>query len=274
MSKIGNMLSLDEQYNAALDLLRRVNPRDVAKNLTMLCQQNQELAEELLSTVDQPLLVKTDAKVGKQFLCCDYNRDGDSYRSPHTDEFFPPVEDAIPLPANLRKLEVTANDAFDTYRELYYQGGLSSCYLWEQEDNSEGLAGVVLFQKQQQQSKWNSVHVFEATGGAKGQFTYRLTSTVMLDISTMKAKNAIHTDLAGSLTRQLERDMAIEQPVDHIANVGTLVEELENKLRHLLNEVYFGKMRDVLGDIRSSTDVNDQKQRQTAQKDLMARYLK
>lgn len=268
------MPSLDEQYDAALDLLRRVNPRDVAKNLTTLCQQNQELAEELLSTVDQPLLVKTDAKVGKQFLCCDYNRDGDSYRSPHTDKFIPPVEDAIPLPADLRKLEVTANDAFDTYRELYYEGGLSSCYLWEHEDDSESLAGVALFQKQQQQSTWNSVHVFEATEGAKGKFTYRLTSTVMLDISTKKAKNALHTDLAGSLTRQVERDMTIEQPIDHIANVGTLVEEMENKLRHLLNEVYFGKMRDVLGDIRSSTDVNDEKQRQTAQKDMMAGYLK
>jgi hypothetical protein len=41
-------------------------------------------------------------------------------------------------------LETSANDAFDTYRELYYEGGVSSVYLW---DLDEGFAGVVLIKK-------------------------------------------------------------------------------------------------------------------------------
>ena len=40
----------------------------------------EDVAEDLLSNVDQPLQVAKDSKLGKQYLLCDYNRDGDSYR--------------------------------------------------------------------------------------------------------------------------------------------------------------------------------------------------
>jgi F-actin capping protein, beta subunit. len=36
------------------------------------------------------------------------------------------------------------NEAFDVYRELYYEGGVSSVYLWNLDD---GFAGVVLLKK-------------------------------------------------------------------------------------------------------------------------------
>lgn len=40
------------------------------------------------------------------------------YRSPWSNEYDPPLEDGtVPTP-KLRKLEITANEAFDTYREL------------------------------------------------------------------------------------------------------------------------------------------------------------
>ena len=39
-----------------------------------------ELCEDLLSSVDQPLKIARDKTVGKDYLLCDYNRDGDSYR--------------------------------------------------------------------------------------------------------------------------------------------------------------------------------------------------
>lgn len=39
------------------------------------------LCEDLLSSVDQPLKITQDKAVGKDYLLCDYNRDGDSYRS-------------------------------------------------------------------------------------------------------------------------------------------------------------------------------------------------
>ena len=36
--------------------------------------------EDLLSSVDQPLKIARDKQTGKDYLLCDYNRDGDSYR--------------------------------------------------------------------------------------------------------------------------------------------------------------------------------------------------
>ncbi len=46
----------------------------------------------------------------------------------------------------VRKMEVRANEAFDVYRELYYEGGVSSVYFWNLDD---GFAGVVLLKKGQ-----------------------------------------------------------------------------------------------------------------------------
>lgn len=64
----------------ALDLMRRLPPQDIEKNLSDLIDLVPNLCEDLLSSVDQPLKVARDKETGKDFLLCDYNRDGDSYR--------------------------------------------------------------------------------------------------------------------------------------------------------------------------------------------------
>lgn len=63
----------------------------------------------------------------------------------------------------LRRLEVEANGAFDQYREMYFEGGVSSVYLW---DLDHGFAGVILIKKAGDGSKkikgcWDSIHVIE-----------------------------------------------------------------------------------------------------------------
>lgn len=80
----------------------------------------------------------------KPFLLCDYNRDGDSYRSPWSNTYFPPLEDGIlPSPA-LRKIEMEMNELLKFYTEMYYEGGISSVYLWEnsEEENMDDNAEV------------------------------------------------------------------------------------------------------------------------------------
>ena len=51
--------------------------------------------------------------------------------------------------------------------------------------------------------------------------------------------------------RQMERDMAMDGPSPHIVNLGKLVEEHENKIRNTLNEIYFGKSRDIVNGLRN-----------------------
>lgn len=71
------------------------------------------------------------------------------------------------------------------------------------------------------------------------------------------------------MTRQIEQDMPVQEEYSsQIVNVGKLVEDMELKMRNLLRmynilfrstvtnasseEVYFGKAKDVVGDLRSS----------------------
>ena len=75
-----SFLQTDQQLDCALDLMRRLPPQQIEKNLSDLIDLVPDLCEDLLSSIDQPLKVATDKKVGKDYLLCDYNRDGDSYR--------------------------------------------------------------------------------------------------------------------------------------------------------------------------------------------------
>lgn len=97
---------------------------------------------------------------------------------------------------------------------------------------------------------WDSIHVFEAVDRARTAH-YKLTSTVILHLSTGN-ESLGDMDLSGNMTRQIESDLPVDDDTSHIANVGRLVEDMELKMRNLLQEVYFGKAKDVVGDLRSA----------------------
>ncbi|KAJ5086118.1 hypothetical protein N7532_010889 [Penicillium argentinense] len=220
---------------ALSDLLRRLNPRDTKKNLNAINSIVPELQEDLLSSVDQPLEVRRCPQTNRDYLLCDYNRDGDSYRSPWSNEFDPPLEDGTVPSEKVRKLEVAANEAFDVYRELYYEGGVGSVYFWDLDD---GFAGVVLLKKgvtpgSQSSGEWDSIHVFEATDRARSSH-YKLTSTVILHLANQSDALG-DMDLSGNMTRQVEADLPVEQ----------------GDASHIANEVYFGKAKDVVGELRT-----------------------
>jgi len=71
----------EEQLNSALNLMRRMPPSSVENSLAGLIELVPELTDDLLNHVDQPLKVKKDTKSNQEFILCDYNRDGDSFRS-------------------------------------------------------------------------------------------------------------------------------------------------------------------------------------------------
>lgn len=63
-----------------LDLTRRLPPNNIEQNLVALVELQPEYADDLLGSVDQPLKMRTDLTTGRDYLICDYNRDGESYR--------------------------------------------------------------------------------------------------------------------------------------------------------------------------------------------------
>jgi hypothetical protein len=65
-------------------------------------------------------------------------------RSPWSNQYFPPLDDGFLPSEKLRAMEMEANELFDSYRELYFEGGTSSVYLW---DLDNGFAGCYLIKK-------------------------------------------------------------------------------------------------------------------------------
>ncbi|KAF5342640.1 hypothetical protein D9611_001947 [Ephemerocybe angulata] len=275
--------------DSMLDLMRRLPPPRTEENVAALVEICPDYADDLLGSVDQPLRVLSDRATGRDYLACDYNRDGESYRSPWSNEYDPPLEDGTVPSVKLRKLEISANEAFDTYREMYYEGGVSSVYLWDLDDG--GFAGVVLLKKTmapgtqlEPSGSWDSIHVFETVERGR-QAHYKLTSTVMLQLVTRrgsgsgssgdkeKGPEGLKTDgeitLSGSMTRQTEQDWPIQDAASHITNTGKMIEEMEIKMRNLLQEVYFGKTRDIVYDLRSVDDLEKARRQKELQKELV-----
>ncbi|TFK36639.1 F-actin capping protein [Crucibulum laeve] len=280
--------------DSMLDLMRRLPPTRTEENVAALVSICPDYADDLLGSVDQPLQLKTDRATGREYLACDYNRDGESYRSPWSNEYDPPLDDGTVPSPKLRKLEITANEAFDTYREMYFEGGVSSVYLWDLDDG--GFAGVVLLKKtmapatvNDPSGSWDSIHVFETSERGR-QAHYKLTSTVMLQLVTRKGneggtgegvkkpevkkgsdewKRDGEVSLSGSMTRQTEQDWPIHDQSSHITNTGKMIEEMEIKMRNLLQEVYFGKTRDIVYDLRSVDDLEKARRQRELQKELV-----
>ncbi|KAL2915245.1 F-actin-capping protein subunit beta [Polyrhizophydium stewartii] len=245
-----------ELLDCALDLMRRQPPAKTAQNLAKLVQLVPDLTEDLLTSVDQPLKVECCAVSGRDFLLCDYNRDGNSYRSPWSNEYQPANPDGIKPSPKLQKLEAAANDAFDIYRDLYYGGGVSSVYMWDLDD---GFAGVVLIKKivdepGKDAGTWDSIHVLEVTEKGKAA-RYRITSTIMLHINSATSPKAPSINLSGALTRLTEQECPVDSYTGHIANIGRLVEDMEFKMRDNLVQIYFGKTMGIINDLRSVKDL-------------------
>ncbi|KFD48024.1 hypothetical protein M514_11106 [Trichuris suis] len=262
----------EQQLDCALDLMRRLPPQKCERYLGLLIDMVPELCQDLLAAIDQPLKVAVDPTLGKEFLLCDYNRDGDSYRSPWSNTYFPPLEDGVQPTERLRRLEIESNNAFDQYREMYFEGGISSVYLW---DLDHGFAGAVLIKKSGDTTKmaegsWDSIHVVEVQEKSSGRNAhYKLTSTLML---WLKKECGQDLNLSGSITRQMEADAPVNESSAHVINIGRMVEEMENKMRSSLNEVYFGKTNDVVNILRS-LETQDELEKQNKLQNEIARAI-
>jgi len=160
------------------------------------------------------------------------------------------------------------------YRQLYYEGGVSSVYFWNLDD---GFAGVVLLKKSVQSNAkstgtWDSIHVFEALDRTR-LCHYKLTSTVILNMVSAGDELG-EMDLSGNMTRQVESDLVIDDDGSHVVNIGRMVEDMELKMRNLLQEVYFGKAKDVVGDLRSIASVTETNKDRDVHREMISSMTK
>ncbi|XP_035817374.1 probable F-actin-capping protein subunit beta isoform X2 [Zea mays] len=202
---------------AAMDLMRRMPPRSAETALNALLSLLPDHSLDLLSQVDLPLQVCMDKESLKEYILCEYNRDADSYRSPWSNKYDPPLEDGTVPSQGMRNLEVEANEVFSVYRDQYYEGGISSVYIWEDEDN--GFIACFLIKKDGQ--------------GKRGYMQ-------------IGSWDAIHV---------VQMSMTLAVADGHLVNMGKMIEEMEGKLRNSLDQVYFGKTREMVCTLRPPPEV-------------------
>lgn len=189
------------------------------------------------------------------------------YSSPWSNQYDPAIQDdeGFYPSENLRDLEIQANEIFDSYRELYYQGGISSVYMW---DLDPGFAACFLVKKDVidqrfvEKGSWNSIHVVEVqevndattTTTTVGRSvlkkaTYRLTTTVLLAMKVNRPELGDLT-LDGTLTRQAEKTLEFEDQFAHVSNMGRMVEDMEIEMRSSMDGLYISKTREVINGMR------------------------
>ena len=96
---------------------------------------------------------------------------------------------------------------------------------------------------------WDSIHVVEVAVAGDGRATYKLTTTVMLSMDVHKPAVG-DSNLSGSLTRMAEKACAVDEAHPHVANIGSMIEDMETDIRTYLDSLYIQKTREVVSSIR------------------------
>lgn len=154
-----------------------------------------------------------DESVGREFLKHEYNRDGDSYRSPWTNTYHPASPDCTfyPSPA-LLEMEKKANDLFADYVKAYYDYALSSVYFVDTE--TPGFNATFLVKRELRSEKdikygcWDAIHVVTCNLKNAPKADYRVISTVMI---TLEAQTQAigEFSMAGSCAKTKEESLSI-----------------------------------------------------------------
>ena len=238
---------------------------DIDKNIDAISSviyENDDLLNEFLQKVDNRTKVCKDDPKG-EFIMCEQNRDGDSYRSPYSNKYFPPTDDAKYPSAPLRNLEELLNKMFKLYIKHYYSPTtLCSVYCWELGDNiSDGYGVAVLIknstthQKKINAGNWDSSNLitvtFENEGGKK-KAKYNLISTVNLAMS-FESQICGKVCLSGTIARSSHYSKIVADYTNdenHVTNIGVLVEDMENSIRNTMDTIYLLKSKQIIDTAR------------------------
>jgi capping protein beta len=182
---------------------------DTITALSNLIYEEDDLLNEFLQKCDNRIEIH---KGEDEFIKSEYNRDGDSYRSPISNKYYPHSEDAVYPSSEYKEFELKLNKMFNLYTKQYYSPNtISSAYVWGLGQNvSEGFAVAVLIKNKLDvennidNANWDSINVLNITftDGDEKAVLYKLTSSINL-IMHFRHKVCGHVNLSGTLCRQV-----------------------------------------------------------------------
>ncbi len=182
----------ESKMESCIKIIRKLPVSQMEKNLTAistLIYDDDDVLNNFLQVVDN----RHDVCEENNFIKSEHNRDGDSYRSPITNKYYPPIEDGRMPSKELRVLEEKLNKIFGLYTNAYYAStnsqGLCSCYCWDLGEGVEdGFAVAVLIRHALdgksgiESGLWESSNVVDVTF-SNGKCHYKLTTSILLKLT-------------------------------------------------------------------------------------------
>lgn len=241
---------------------------DIDKNIDAISSaiyENDDLLNEFLQKVDNRMKINKEDSEG-DFIMCEQNRDGDSYRSPFSNKYYPAAEDDAKYPSEpLRGLEVKLNKMFRLYAKSYYsQGALSSVYCWELGDNLKDGYGVSVLIKNNidlesrklKSGSWESSNLvtvtFQDDPSGKKKAKYSLITSVNV-VMVIDNKICGHIVISGTVARSSHYSKIVKDYVndeDNIKNIGVLIEDMEGGIRNSIEAIYCQKSKEIIDKAR------------------------
>lgn len=239
--------------SAGMNLMRRLPPRDTERSIAAIssCIVDDEQRALFEEKVDQPLQQGEDEAEGKPYLLCENNRDGDCYRSPWSNQYFPNVSESGEAPQiypsdELRDMEKRANAIFARYAKLYYdENFVTSVYFFDidgSDSSRHGFGSAWLVKKQGAAAKnvedamWDATHVVTTSvDEANGKAKYRVNSAVFFQLDANNAEGYGQLDCGCSVLAVKEETFSIDS-IDlatgdligfHIKKIGRMIEDNE-----------------------------------------------
>ena len=267
-----------------ITICKSLPPNLISKYLSKISPTfiNNESKRDISKYLFTPLTINKSDSLGL-FLNSDFNKDGDSFRSPLSNEYFPNNEGHRILSNELRELEIYLNNLFKRYTKLYYNDNtISSVYIWEQGDSiNSGFNCSVLIKNYINDNKFiynsfldcfNIINVkfnseIDQKKNEKLKATYKINSFMLYEINIKGFENC---GFSGNISRIMEEFFYIKDYLDyqsHVNSIGKLVEFIEIQLRKQLNEIIFTKCYDIITKMRRSFIIGKQNYQQ-------ANYLK
>jgi capping protein beta len=241
----------------ALDLNRKLPPSQIPKNIAALSQiiDDEEMEDEIVQRIDQPLGVISDSNKGVDFLKCEYNRDGDCWRSPYCNEYFPQphgddMSDAFYPSGSLLEMEQKGNVMIKEYAGLYFANPIANVYFFETTDSGFGACYLIKNdlenEKGVNEGQWHSIHSFTVDENITGKHTYTLVSTVFLKLG-LEGATFGSLNVCGTSTKKSEQNHPkTDNTTEHLIRLGKMLEKNEGYLRDELDSVYVGKSKQII----------------------------
>ena len=269
------------EFKESLNNLIRIFPPDklplLKEKILSLDNEKNDLIKDVFKNVPILLKVNNSDPLGP-FIECDINKDGDSYRSPWSNQYFPNIESNKFLPNELRQLEEKLNTFIKLYTKFYYgESAISSVY-FKLQDNSipNGFFCYTLIKnnisksdKLKENSFLDSIHVttikfMRENNAGKEQIKviYKTKSNFIYDIKLKDFDGACYN---GNNKTENTKTAYVDNYFDndtHITLIGSSIEENEEILRNQIDGYTLEKNISICNEIRNLNGLNKNSENQ------------